>query len=210
MARKPQTLEEVDAIKQKIMQHALQIIVKHGYDGFTMKALAKSLGTAAPGIYYYFGSKEEIFLNARKHGFLMLYERQKRTYDSHTDSFCALQAFTKNYIDFALENPSYYKIMIQMDVPLYPDFKETLLQDMASQVVNASMPLADLCIQVMEELAETYQSFPKKEARVQFMLWFSGIHGIVSLYNNNTFNMLHESPIDVIYKMAEHFLAFFK
>lgn len=210
MARTPRTPEEVEATKQKILENALHIIIKHGYEGLTMKALAKRMGTAAPGIYYYYANKEEIFLSARRQGFLLLFERIKRAYDSHTDPYCKLQGFTKAYIDFALKYPHYYKVMITMDVPLYNSFVGTPLQDTAFQVVEARRPSTNLTIKIMEEIAETYHLFPKEEARIQYMLWLSGIHGIVSLYNNNILSALHESPADVINLMADRFLTLFK
>lgn len=211
MARNSRPPEEIEAIKQNILENALQIIISKGYEGFTMQALAKRLGTTARSIYYYYvAGKEEIFLSARRQGFLRFYEQVKRAYDSHPDPFCKLQALTKAYIDFALKYPHYYKIMITLDVPLYTSFVGTPLQDMAFQVVEARIPLTNLIIQIMEEIAETYHSFPKKEARIQFMFWLSGIHGIVSLYNNNMLSSLHGSPADVINLMADRSLTFFK
>jgi AcrR family transcriptional regulator len=210
MARIPRTPEDVEATKNKIIENALHIITKHGYEGFTMKALAKRLGTVAPGIYYYYANKEEILLSARRQGFLLIYEQAKRVYDSHTDPFCKLQAVTKAYIDFSLKYPHYYKILITMDVPLSPSFVGTPLQDMAFQVVEARKPSSNLIIRIMEEMADTYHSFPKEQAQIQFMLWLSGIHGIASLHSNNILKGLHESNADVMNLLVDRFLTFFK
>lgn len=210
MARLSRPIEEVEATKQRIIDSALDIIRRNGYESLTMKALAKRLGMAAPGIYYYYKSKEEIYLVARRQGLLLLYEQAEKFSAEHDDPFCKLKAYTKGFINFALRYPHYYHILFTQEVKKYASFVGTPLQDTAAKTSEVAEPAVNLSISNMEDLAKAYHLFPKKEARVQYMLWLSGIHGIVALYQNNVLNTIHDSPADTISFMADRFLSLFR
>lgn len=48
--------------KEKIIQHAFDLFAEKGYSDTSMDDIVKSSGISKGGIYYYFRSKEEIFL----------------------------------------------------------------------------------------------------------------------------------------------------
>jgi TetR/AcrR family transcriptional regulator, cmeABC operon repressor len=56
MAKKPVTQTK----KEKLIEAAIKLFVKKGYERTSLKDLAKAVGIQAPGVYYYFKSKEEI------------------------------------------------------------------------------------------------------------------------------------------------------
>ncbi|MEV8569591.1 TetR/AcrR family transcriptional regulator [Streptomyces sp. NPDC051322] len=43
------------------MEAALQMFLQNGYAGTSLKALAQELGISAPGLYWYFSSKEDLY-----------------------------------------------------------------------------------------------------------------------------------------------------
>jgi AcrR family transcriptional regulator len=210
MPRTPQTPEEIEIIKQNILENALQIITQHGFEGFSMRRLAERLGTTATPIYNYYANKEEIYLKARARGFNILYEQTRQAYDSQKDPFARMQAVTKAFIHFAVSNPQYYKIMLTWDVPMYNQFAGTPLQEVAAEVVAASKRLIDYGHHLMEEMSECYHHFTRKDVQFQYILWIAGMHGIVSLYNNTILNGLHKNPDKIITALADRFLTLFK
>ena len=53
-----------DAIgRDRVMNVALQKFMEHGYAGTSMKALAEDLGVSAPALYWYFPSKEDLYVS---------------------------------------------------------------------------------------------------------------------------------------------------
>ena len=52
--------------KELIMKKAAKLFLENGYDATSMKKLAKVAGIQAPGIYYYFKSKEEILIQLQE------------------------------------------------------------------------------------------------------------------------------------------------
>jgi AcrR family transcriptional regulator len=56
-AAKPRKSEQT---KARIVDTALELFLEHGYDGTTMRAIAKAAGVSVGNAYYYFDSKEHL------------------------------------------------------------------------------------------------------------------------------------------------------
>ena len=56
-AAKPRKSEQT---KARIVDSALELFLEHGYDGTTMRAIAKAAGVSVGNAYYYFDSKEHL------------------------------------------------------------------------------------------------------------------------------------------------------
>lgn len=51
-----------DLIQQQILQAALQLFQKHGYQKVTMDDVAKAIGKGRSSLYYYYKNKDEVFV----------------------------------------------------------------------------------------------------------------------------------------------------
>lgn len=49
--------------REMVMKVALQKFLQHGYAGTSMKSLAQELGVSAPAIYWYFPSKDDLYVS---------------------------------------------------------------------------------------------------------------------------------------------------
>ncbi|MBS1660728.1 MAG: helix-turn-helix transcriptional regulator [Bacteroidetes bacterium] len=54
-------LPKEDLIQQQILQAALQLFQKHGYQKVTMDDVAKAIGKGRSSLYYYYKNKDEVF-----------------------------------------------------------------------------------------------------------------------------------------------------
>lgn len=55
---------EQSELGKKIIQHAIQLIYKNGFEHFTFKKLAEDIGTTEAGIYRYFENKHKLLVYA--------------------------------------------------------------------------------------------------------------------------------------------------
>ena len=89
---------------ETIFRRTLEMIVKYGFDGFSMQKLARAAGVSPATIYIYFKSKEDLLLQ--------LYQREKDRYfdyvlegfDPRMDFATGLAAQWKRRAQFAIEN----------------------------------------------------------------------------------------------------------
>jgi AcrR family transcriptional regulator len=62
-ARKPGVRElAAQATRDSILRAATKVFAKHGYDGGRVEQISKAAKSYDRMIYYYFGSKEELFI----------------------------------------------------------------------------------------------------------------------------------------------------
>jgi len=210
MPRKPRSEEEVGAIKQKILDEALILISKEGYDNFSMRKLGQRLGIAAKTIYNYYASKDEIYLYVLKSGFDQLYEEMSKKISAINDPFEKLCELKNTYIHFGVNKSNYYDIMFTLYVPKRDDYIGTDLDFLAGLELNSALRVGKLFIKTIEEISEFYGDIKKSDANIQFIQLWTSLHGIVATYNNNLLGYLHENDLEVLETIAERHILTFK
>ena len=61
-----------------VLEHAARIFCEKGYEGASMRDLARSSGMSLSGLYYYFESKEKLLYLIQRHTFTTILERLKQ------------------------------------------------------------------------------------------------------------------------------------
>src|SRR5580704_13784110 len=69
----------------KILLHATEVFYEKGYEGASMRDLARSSGMSLSGLYYYFESKEKLLYLIQKHTFSTIVERLRERLDVASD-----------------------------------------------------------------------------------------------------------------------------
>ena len=67
-------LEERKLRQERILSSALEVFKANGLDGATMDSIAEKAGFGKATLYYYFSSKEEVFLGIMEEGWKSLME----------------------------------------------------------------------------------------------------------------------------------------
>jgi AcrR family transcriptional regulator len=208
MPKASRTPEEVEAAKQKILEEALNIITERGYEGLSMRRLGRHLGMTAATVYNYFQNKEEIYLHVLTRGFELLNEDLLLAYNSTDDPFERLRAVWKGFVNFGLNQSNYYDIMLTLYIPKYRDFVGGPLEPLAREELATALKVTDLITGVLEEIAEAYGNIRKEDARIHFTRLLTGVHGVVSLYNNTILAYIHDRPEDILDSLVEGHLSF--
>jgi AcrR family transcriptional regulator len=205
-ARSP---EEVEAVRRKILEEALSLITKHGYDGFTMRKLGKRMGVTAKTIYNYFRNKDEIYLHLLMMGFELLYDDLIKSCESKSEPLEKLEAVTRAFFNFGLKKANYYDIMLTWYVPKYNNFIGTELEPLAYNELQTALKTSDLITQIFEDLIDKYGHMENGKARLLFLQWLTGIHGIIALYNNTILSYVHETPDEILNTLVkQHLMSF--
>ncbi len=68
-------------VKDKILASAKSEFLKHGYEGASLRTIAKNLGLSKGVIYSYFDNKEDIFIELVKEPAQKLYQYMKTMQD---------------------------------------------------------------------------------------------------------------------------------
>jgi len=120
MPKAPRTKIEVDSIKEKILDEALQLIIEEGFNKLSMRKIASRLGITAANIYNYYTSKDEINLMIRVRGFETLYSMLTKEYQANLTLDDRINAMVRAYVKFGISYPGYYDIMFNLHTPNSP------------------------------------------------------------------------------------------
>lgn len=105
--------------KNKILEIALDLFSKHGYDAIGVQTLCEKSGVTKPTLYYYFKSKEGVLKEllkvnyAKLNGLLELnshYIPHPKIYEQ--DVIVTLTSVAQTYLKFAEKNQNFYKMVL--------------------------------------------------------------------------------------------------
>jgi AcrR family transcriptional regulator len=197
MPKKPRPQKEVEAFKEEIVGHAVELIREHGMEGLTMRRLADRLGVRAVTIYSYYESKDHLYLAVLTKGFQLLYDDCRAAYNSETGALARLEAMMRAYLDFGVHKSNFYNLMFTWHVPKYRDYVDTPMEPAARHELFESQKVYLFFIEAVKELAESVRPITDDEARQLIIYFWSTLHGYIAGNNNNLLNYMHESPGDL-------------
>jgi AcrR family transcriptional regulator len=182
MPKMPKQPDEIEKIKNQVIDNALSIIASEGYENLSMRKLADRTGVSAKTLYNYFKSKDEIYLIMINMGFTVLKNQINNAIQNVEDPVDRVRAVCKSYLMFGLKNPHYYNIMYNMALPKYDAFIGTPLEKLADKPFKKSERLREQAVGIIHEVLRMIGSFPKEVAEIKmFHLWAS-LHGATSIY----------------------------
>ncbi len=91
------------------MNAAAELFAAEGYGAVSMRKIAQRIGYTPMSIYLHFNDKADLLDCICEQAFADLYRRHERVDAEIGDPGERLKAGMRTFIDFALQNPSYYR-----------------------------------------------------------------------------------------------------
>lgn len=189
--------EEIDAVREKIMDHALDLIVTEGYDGFSMRKLATRLGIAAKTIYNYFHNQDELYLHLLIKGFDQLLDRFEAAVRTAEDPMDQVGAMIRAYVDFGLDHANIYNLLFTWHVPKYRDYIGTPMEETAHRELTHALKCAEFFMDRMTACLGSDTPVNREELRQEMIQIWSQMHGYVAGINNTLLQYMHPDPVSL-------------
>jgi AcrR family transcriptional regulator len=173
MEIKKRRMKEIEEMKQEMIEAAVRLFLREGYQNVSMRKIAREIGYSATTIYNYFANKEEILIHLLKHAYakflksLLGASRPNETMGALERLKAALRA----YIMFGLQNPDYYELIFIENVHHL---------QVAGSKDNDRMKGFHLLMDAVTEAMKEGTLKKNDPALVSQSLWAS-LHGITSL-----------------------------
>ena len=197
MPKAKRSPEEIDAVCDNIMRHAMEIIVKDGLDGLTMRRLGARLHIAAKTIYNYFHSKDELYLYLLTKGFSQLMESLQAGDDPNAEPEFRLDALINAYVIFGFEQDSLYNLMFTWHVPKYKDYIGTPMEATAKKELKTALKCSDFFVERIRACIHTDIAIEEDEIQFELIQVWTQMHGYVSGINNTLLNYMHKDPLSM-------------
>ena len=159
-------------LRRTILDHTRHLLVEEGYNNLSMRKIARGVGCSATSIYLHFESKDDLFHALIDEGFARLNEALQETAAAHTDPLDRLDALSRRYVHFGLDNPELYEVMFL----LHP---ERMARYPAEKYRRARRNL-EFFAEALRDGADTGQFDVDDPAVAASVLWAS-LHGAAAL-----------------------------
>jgi AcrR family transcriptional regulator len=104
---------EKENLRRAILDAARDLFVTHGYEAVSMRKIAERIEYSPTAIYLYFVDKDSILGTLIDEGFELLCHAISQL-SGISDPVERLRRGGRGYIQFALDNPHYYRLMFEM------------------------------------------------------------------------------------------------
>lgn len=208
MAKVPRSQEEIDSIREEILEAALELIIDEGFSNLSMRKIAARLGITATTIYNYVAGKDELNLFIRMKGFEILYQGLKAGLDINGNITDRLAAMVRAYADFGINFPNYYDFMFNLPTPKYTDYIGTDIETTASLEKETSLR----CFTIFHNLIFAYSTemnFNGDNELISYLVitTWSDLHGIISLYNSRVLYEVNEASREILFRRVDDLVA---
>jgi AcrR family transcriptional regulator len=95
-------------VREEILAAARETLIRHGFEGFSMRKVASEAGCSPGTIYLYFRDREDLIFNLVEEAFDTLLE-ELETVDDTGDPAGSLRTVLRAYVDFGLRHPDHYR-----------------------------------------------------------------------------------------------------
>jgi AcrR family transcriptional regulator len=159
-------------LRRAILQHAADLFLEKGYDGFSLRAVAERVGYTPTTIYLYFASKDDLLLAVVREGFERFYAALTEAAASTSDPRARLAALGAAYIRFGREHRQFYQLMFMQRTDL-------LVQRAASPDESSVDSFGVLQAAVQEAIDRG--AFRSGDARAYAIAIWAAVHGLVAI-----------------------------
>src|SRR5579872_682651 len=157
----------------KILLHATEVFYEKGYEGASMRDLARSSGMSLSGLYHYFESKEKLLYLIQKHTFSTIVERLRERLDEVSDPEQRIRVFILNHLEYFLANRKAMKVLSHE--------AEVLKNSFGAEIAAIKREYYRICVGLLEDfkLAKRLEF----SSRMALLSLFGMMNWIYTWYN---------------------------
>jgi len=192
-------------VTARVLETALLLLARDGYEGLTMHALARELGYTVGALYRYFPSREALFVAAQTQvlGALRASLEADETrlaaaagrWGPEVRALASLLTLARGYADFAAARPAAWHLLAVS----VGDPRELIAPEAGGPMVEAVSGLLGWCAARVEAATEagalTAGAGPAGTSLARAVLLWSTVHGALQLRKLGRFGMPGVSPL---------------
>ena len=206
MPKITRSVEEVDAVRERILDCALKILVKNGYESLSMAKLGSKMNMTAANIYNYYSSKDELLIAIHKKTFAMLYDKMSNAVEAADTPLQRFWNMTNAFVEFGTSNINIYDIMFNRPIKQYSDYVGTPLEELSSDEFHSSIKALAFADKVIRDYIETRVDIKPEDAKFMTIQNISALHGIISLHNSGVLRQIADDQEIVLKNIVSNIM----
>ncbi len=146
MPKVTRSVEEVDVIREKILDCAFKILVKNGYESLSMAKIGSKMKMTAANLYNYYSNKDELLIAIQKKAYAMLYDKLSYAVKMSATPLEKYKNLTYAFVSFGTQNINIYDIIFNRPIRQYSDYADTSQESMSRNEFRSSLQVLFLSI----------------------------------------------------------------
>lgn len=150
----PSDRSAYDEKLESILRTSAHIFAEKGYHQASIRDIARATGVSLSGLYYYFGSKEELLFLIQDHAFGTIVHNLDDMLRGTADPHRKLRLLIENHLRYFLNNMAEMKVLSHEAESLTGEFREQVnakkrrLTETAMEILQELRPESDLDLRV--------------------------------------------------------------
>ena len=130
--------------RAEILQVAANEFAEHGYAGARVDRIAAQMRTTKRMIYYYFNSKEELYIAVLERAYAAIREAEQEIDVDHLDPVAAIRRLAELTFDHHEANPSFLRLVSIENIHRAEHLRQS------SEIANLNLPAIDLIAHILK------------------------------------------------------------
>jgi len=170
--------------RETILAAAVELYLKGGLDGFSMRKLAREVGVTAPALYRHYEGKEHVLADVMREAHRAFMANMYRALEAPTplDRFFAVG---EGYLDFALKNARWYGMMFSGPGQIGMD-------ELPEDIEAMGCAIHQFWIDRVRECMDAGILKESDPVQTSLTMW-AHAHGLVQLYHQGHFPIEEEA-----------------
>ena len=190
---------EIDAVREKILMRAFEILIKNGFESLSMAKIGSKMKMTAANLYNYYANKDELLIAIHKKAYTMLYKKIHSAVSMADTPLERYKNMVYAFVEFGTNNVNIYDVMFNRRVRQHSDYIGTPQEALSYDEFRSSLKVLFLAVKITREYRETRSDLNKVETKLLAIQSFSAMHGIISLHNSGMLFQIADDP-DITFK----------
>jgi AcrR family transcriptional regulator len=135
---------DAEQTRAEILQIAADEFAEHGFAGARGDRIAAQMRTTKRMIYYYFGSKEDLYVAVLERAYAAIRQAEQEIDVDHLDPIAAIRRLAELTFDHHEANPSFLRLVSIENVHRAEHLRRS------SQIAGLNVPAIDLIARILE------------------------------------------------------------
>jgi len=206
MPKITRSVEEVDAVRERILDCALKILVKNGYESLSMAKLGSKMNMTAANIYNYYANKDELLIAIHKKTFALLYDKISKAVEIADTPLQRFGNMMNAFVEFGTSNINIYDLMFNRPIKQYSDYVGTPLEELSTDEFRNSIKTLAFADKVIQDYIETRTDLNPADAKFITIQNISALHGIISLHNSGVLRQIADDQEIVLKNIVSNIM----
>lgn len=194
MPKVTRSSDEVDAVRERILMCAFDILVKSGFESLSMSKIGSKMKMTAANLYNYYASKDELLIAIHKKAYSMLFDKINNAVSTANSPLEKGKKMVNAFIEFGIENKNIYDVMFNRNIRQHSDYIGTPQEDMSFDEFQSSLRVLLLAVDIFQEYLKTRKDLKNIDPKLFVIQIISTLHGLISLYNSRIFFQITDDP----------------